>query len=242
MLAEYTKVVQNLGLTALDAATDEACSRDLKAKTKLVFGRAANCMIAEADLAGADAIGLCATHRGTWNSSYLGSATCALAINSHTSLLVAKGQVKKATDFTAVLATDHSNGSDQWIDHFVSLAPQGITHIHVVSAYEVDDEAAAAAHRNLAMLGGDVERWLFENVSEKTSAVANKLTQAGFKTTLSVTEERATDAIRHAMQNHHADLLVIGAHGNKQLPGAKIGSVALHEIVAEPYPVFLVRP
>jgi len=37
--SEYTKVVQNLGLSTLDAAVDEACGRDLQSKTKLVFGR-----------------------------------------------------------------------------------------------------------------------------------------------------------------------------------------------------------
>jgi nucleotide-binding universal stress UspA family protein len=199
-------------------------------------------MMHEAELENADMIALCATHHGTWTSSYLGSATCALAINSPVTLLVAKGAVKRSGGFTAVLANDHSNISQRWIDHFISFAPQGITNLHVVSAYEVDDEAAAAAHKNLAMLGGDVERWLNETITERTKVTADKLTEAGFNTTFSVKEGPATDAIRQAMQEQQADILIIGAHGNTQVPGAKIGSVALHQVVAETYPLLIIRP
>jgi nucleotide-binding universal stress UspA family protein len=240
--AEYTKVVQNLGLAALDAAAEFATAHGIEPRTKLVFGRAADSLILEAQAEDSELIGLRATHRGSSKSSYLGSATCALAINSPTSLLVAKGPFKSNHEFTAVLATDHSNTSDKWIERFLNFGPKGISRLHILSAYEVNDEVAAAAHKNLAMLGGDVARWLNETIAERTEAVADKLAKAGLEVTFSVVETPATDAIRNAMRDTHADLLIIGAHGNTQPPGAKIGSVALHQVVAEHYPILMIQP
>ena len=241
MEAEYTKVVQNLGLAALDAAVDEACARGLKAQTKLVFGRAADSMVKEAALIGADLIALCTTHRGANRKNYMGSATWALVTDTPTPLLVAKGPIGRSNKLAAVLATSHSNESDGWIKRFIELAPEGISHLHVVSAYEVDDEAAAVTHRNLAMLGGDVDRSLCAAITEKTSAVARKLTEAGFETTFKVVKSSPSDAIREAMQETHGKLLIIGANDGARPSGSKIGSVALHELVAEDYPVLIVR-
>jgi len=189
-----------------------------------------------------DVLALTATHRGNWSASFSGSTHCACALNCTTPLLVAKGEVKRTKEFSVVLAVDHSSTCQRWIDRFIELAPKGITKLHVVSAYQVDDEAATATHHNLAMIGGDVERWLSEQISDKTKAVADRLIEAGFNVTFSVEEAPAVDAIRRAMQVHHGELLVLGVHGNKQAPGSMLGSVALHELIAEPFPVFLVRP
>lgn len=239
--AEYTKVVQNIGLAALDDAQTEANSRNVPNQTRLVFGRAADEMMREADAQGADLVAICATHRGELTSSALGSATCALAIGGSASLLVAKGAAPTSDRFTVVLATDNSPAAQHWIERFIALGPKGIDRLHVLSAYEVDDVAAVAAHMNLSMLGGDVERWLQEAMTAKTDVAVKRLAEAGFNVTSEVVNAPAADAIHRAMKSHRADLLVIGAHGALELPGARIGSIALHEIVVEEYPVLLVR-
>lgn len=239
--AEYVKVVQNLGLAALDLAIDHACGLDLKPKSKLVFGRAADALILEATQGDADLLAVCATHSNRWNSTFLGSATCALAIGSPISLLVAKGQIKRGKSLTAVVATDHSPSSHSWIRQFFDLKPHGIKHVHIVSAFGVDDETAFASNKNLAMLGGDVKRWLQETIEEKNAALVEEFVNAGIQATATAVEMDAPNAIHHAMEEFHADILVIGSHGNTNIPGTQIGSVALHEIIAEPYPVLMLR-
>jgi nucleotide-binding universal stress UspA family protein len=238
---EFMKVARSLGLSALDAAKSAALMLGLEAATNMEYGRAADEMVRFAKAGNADLVAVCATHHGTRNSSYLGSATCALAIGSPTSLLVAKGPLRNSDGLRVVLATDNSTVSERWIEKFIGFAPTGISELHVVNSYEVNDALAAAVHTNLAMLGGDVGRWIQETMNERTEATAEKLKDAGFKVSHEVVEGSATDAIYHALTTYHADLLVLGAHGAIELPNAKIGSVALHEVVAEPYPVLLVR-
>lgn len=240
--AEYARVLQNQGLALLDAAVDEACGRDLMSKTKLVFGKASDCLISESEQSGADLLALTATHRGSKTQTFSGSTHCACAMNATVPLLIAKGPVQRTRDFVVVLAVDHSSTCQRWLDRFIELAPKGITRLHVVSAYEVDDETATATHHNLAMIGGDVERWLVETITEKTQAVVKRLTEAGYNVTFNVQEGPALDAIHKAMEEQKANLLVLGVHGNKQAPGTMLGSVALHELIAEPFPIFLVRP
>jgi nucleotide-binding universal stress UspA family protein len=239
--AEYAKVVENIGLRSLDASVDEACGRDIKAKTKLVFSPVADAIMRESEESGADLIAIRALKHGAWASGYLGSATCALAINSSKSLLVAKKPIEHSHPLRIVLAVDHSSQTAGLVWRFLQLAPAGIAEILVLTSYEINDETARAANRNLPALGADVDRWLSESLAEKNDRLVGVLAEHGYQAKSSVIKEPADDAIRVAMQGFRADLLIIGALGNGSSAGAKIGSIALHEITAEPYSVLMLR-
>ena len=241
--AEYSKVVQNRGLLALDAAADDACSRGITAQTRLVFARAADGINAKAASDGADIVVVGATHCGRISNSYLDSATCALAIDGRTSLLVTKGLTagRRGAGVRAVLAVDHSAHQDRVIDKLIEFAPRGIVSIQLLSAFRVDDDIALVTGTNPAALGGDVDRWVAEQYQQKTEAIASRLREAGYSVSVCVVESEPNDAIRHVMQSSHADLLIIGAVGNSTQSQARIGSVAVHQIGYESHPVLMLR-
>jgi len=241
--AEYAKVIQNVGLAALDAAADAACARHIHAETRMVFSRAADGLNAKAGAEAVDLIAVGATHCGRWSSSYLNSATCALALNGDSSLLVTKGQIpgKRHQGLKAVFAIDHSAHTDRVIDRFIKLAPSGIKSIMLLSAFEVDDDIKKVTGRNPAMLAGDVDRWLQEAFEKKSKAIAVRLEENGYAVSVTVVESSANDAIRHAMQSTHADLLIMGSIGNATEGSGHVGSIAIHQIGYEPYPILMVR-
>ncbi|HWD38605.1 MAG TPA: universal stress protein [Fimbriimonas sp.] len=240
--AEFSKVVQNLGLSALDRAADEACGKGLRARTKMVFGRAADCMIQEEKAEQPDLIAIGATHCGKSSKTYLDSATSALALGATSSLLVAKGDHggKRKKTFTAVFAVDHSAHTDRVVDKLIELKPQGIDSLHLLSAYEIDDDIAKATRLNLPMLGGDASRWLEDEFEKRTAIVSARLKEAGFNVTSAVVEGEPNAAIEAHMRA--ADLLIIGSVGSStEGSGRRIGSVGLHQVGFEPYPVLMLR-
>ena len=239
---EYSKAIQNMGLRALDEAKDVACSWDLNVRSKFVFGKAARTLISEAGVAQADLVVVCASHRGIWSTSFLGSVSRAVSIYCRSSVLIAKGEITSKRPLRAVFATDHSAYADAALNRFIKLGSHGIDEVHVVSAYEVDDNEAEALQLNLPMIGGDVDRYLGEVVRSCNEICCAKLQTAGYKTSSIVAKGSPTDVIRQAMQNTSADLLIVGAQGGGAMEEVLIGSVALHQVAAEPYPVLLVRP
>ena len=240
--ADYLKVVENAGLNALDSAVDEACSRDLHARTKLVFGSPADGIMEEVAAQHADVVAVAATHHGTWSSSFLGSVCRALAIGCPASLLVAKGDSPRVRPFRVVFATDHSAFSQRCLEKFLAMNPKGIDEIHVVSAFSLSDQQAEVLARNLPALGGDVDRWLEEQIETKNEEVCARFRAAGFQTTARATNASPNDAIRQAMQETKSAMLIVGSHGKGFLARTFIGSVSLHQVVAEPYPVLVIRP
>lgn len=240
--SDYLKIVENDGLRALDEATDIACGLDLHARSKLVFGSPANCLMEEVSAQHADLVAVAATHHGTWSSSFLGSVCRALAIGCSASLLISKGGEADSGPLKAVFATDHSAFSERCLDRFIAMGAHGIRDIHVVSAYSLSDAQAEVLSKNLAALGGDADRWLEERTQCKNEEVCKKLRAAGYATTSSAVQGSPSNAIREAMQDTHAQLLIVGSHGKGFIARTFIGSVSLHQVVAEPYPVLVIRP
>lgn len=241
MQAEYSKVIHNLCLSALDAAVDEACARGLHAKARLAYGAPGKVLVEEAEAQKADLVAVRATHHGLWSSSFLGSVSRSLAISCAASVLVAKDDRATPPLLNLVFATDHSEYCNRALDRFLALGPAGIRHIHVVSAWDVNDREAEILAKNLPALGGMADSWIEDQVEAKNAEVVAKLGQAGYSASSAAVRGDADDAIRQAMRDTKADLLVLGAQGHGFFERALAGSVALHQVVAEPYPVLIVR-
>jgi nucleotide-binding universal stress UspA family protein len=95
--------------------------------------------------------------------------------------------------------------------------------------------------RSLPELAVDLNDWVREKLTEKSEVAAAQLRAAGYSVTYSVVESDADDAIRNAMREQTADLLILGAQGHGFFERMLTGSVALHHTVSEPYSVLLVR-
>jgi nucleotide-binding universal stress UspA family protein len=238
---EYAKVVQNLGVAALEEARGLCARHDLPCKTQMVFGGAADSLMELVDREDTDLVAVATHPRSMWSPSFVGSVSRSLVISCHASVLVAKGVVPEGRKLRAVLATDHSDYSTRWVDHFLQMKPSGIGSIHVVTAYDVDDHEAEILHRNLPSLGGMVDFWIEDRLADRNCALVERLTDAGYAAKCRVIKADANDAIRRTMQDTHADLLIVGAQGHGFLERVLIGSVSLHQAIYEPYSVLIVR-
>lgn len=247
VITDLTTEVENVGRRALDEARDVACRIGLAAKAVLTFGSPAEILIKEAESEKADLIAVCATHHGMWNTSFLGSVSRVLATSSPVSCLVAKGGGKLGNPqykrpLKAVFGMDHSPFSERCLDWLIKFKPVGIDEIHLVSAFELADYEEETLNRNLPVLEGKIADWVEETVRTANKRSAEKLEAAGYRVTTHVVRGRPNDALREGMQDGHADLMIVGAQGKGFLERALIGSVSLHQVVAEPYPVLVIRP
>ncbi|WP_158409254.1 universal stress protein [Fimbriimonas ginsengisoli] len=239
--SDYVKALENAGRIALDASKDEACMRDLKPRCTLRFGPAATGLSDIADQTHSDIVAVGAGQGSLWSTSFLGSVSRGLAIGCHASILVSKGPIRDGAPLKVVLATDHSPESERWIRKFLSWHAKGISEIHVVTAYQISDHEAHILQANLPALGGMVDTWIEDHLQSLNDRLVAKLQAAGYVATSRVGAGTANDVIRQAMQDTQADVLVIGAQGHGFAERLFIGSCSMHQVVAEPYPVLVVR-
>jgi nucleotide-binding universal stress UspA family protein len=239
---EYLKAIEALGSEALNEASNVSCTDGFPTRTKMVFGSAASSIIEEAGLQRAQLVAVTATHHGSLSCSFLGSVSRALAVACPASVLIAKSPIEDGEPLKVVFATDHSPFSERCLEQFIAMKPHGVTHVHVVSAYDINDHEAEVLIKNLPSLGGDVDRWIEEQVETENEKVCRRLNAAGYVTTSSASRGRPIDVIHQAMTDTKANLLVVGSHGKGFISRALIGSVSLHQVVSEPYSVLVIRP
>lgn len=238
---EYHKVLQNLGLTALDNAKDACCARNLRTKGQMVFGGAPSALTFAANEKDVDLVTIAAHPRSRWNPSFLSSVTRGLAIDCDRSVLIAKGTIPEGRKLRVVLATDHSKYADRWIERFLRMQPAGISEIHVVTAYDLTPQEAHVLRSNIPAAETNTEDWVRRQYEDRNAALVARLAEAGYSAFGHAVPGKAEDAIRQAMQSTQSDLLVIGSQGHGFMERVFIGSVSLHQALYEPYPVLIVR-
>lgn len=239
--ADYTRAMENVGRRALDRAVDDACLHDFMPKSKLIFGSAAATLIHESEAPDIDLVAVNATHKGAWSSAFMGSVSRALAIGCPKSVLIAKGDRKMHSPLRVVFGTDHSDYCNRALDRFLSWKLNGIGAIEVVSAYQLDPYQLEITSNGVQATEALVDQFMQTKIEERNQEVVTKLQAAGYSATSKVVHGAATDALRQAMQEFEADILVVAAQGHGFWQRLMVGSVALHQVVAEPYPVLILR-
>lgn len=241
VVPEYLEAAQKAGEEALDGALEATCRLGLNASTLMVTGGAANCLIEEAEKHEADLIAVRATANNPAEAVFLGSVSRGLAISSTCSILVAKDEVAAAGPVTVVFGTDHSDYANKCLDKLIEMDPRGIAKIYVVTAYEVNEEEAAVLYANLPDADVKISLFVAGKLREMSEKVVEKLTMAGFEAEALVLEGNPNQCLKDAMKETGAHLLALGAQGHGLLERLLIGSVSLHQVIAEPYPVMVLR-
>jgi len=236
---QYMGALETAGRTLLDVAFDHGCIRDMHCIKRMVVGNPANMLIAEAKDHVMDLIAVTATHQGRWGNSFLGSVSRAITISAPCSVLIAKGDLKPGAPVSIVLATDLSDYSVKCARELVNFYGAGVPHVHLITALHMSE----SDRKILARVAPNLDyNSVFKDAERKLEALADELGEAGTPTTWSVHEGNPDAAIRVAMQNQKADLLAIGAQGKGFFENLFVGSVALHQVMSEPYPVLMLRP
>lgn len=239
---EYMRAMEETGELALDAAVDQACRHGLRAEKQLRFSGATEGLIDCALETAADLVAVRTEHCAEHSNPLIGSVGKGLVLNCPSSVLVAKQSTTTTGPLRVVLATDHSPESCRWIAKFLSWHAKGIEMIHVVTAYELDDRTAKILSANLPALGGMVDEWVENHLQSLNSNIEAKLKASGYSRTSRVAAGNPNEVIRKAMEDTHADVLLVGAHGHGFVERLLVGSCSLHQVIAETYPVLVVRP
>lgn len=239
---DFVENLTKIGEEALQEAADLACLNKLKADVAVLEGAAGPALIEFAERNHFDLIAIHSERKGQLSSLFLGSVARGLAIGAHHSVLISKGEVRSGGPLKAVFATDHSAYAHRALDTFIELKPKGIESVHVVSAAWMNEYDAYVAQYDLSKMSGSTEEWVEGQLRSKNREAVEKLTAAGFAATSAVKPGTPDIAIREAMEMTKADLLVMGAQGHGFMHRLFIGSTSLHQVVAEPYPVLILRP
>lgn len=170
----------------------------------------------------------------------IGSVSRALCIGAKQSLLIAKGEVRADGPIHAVFATDHSEYAKAAVDQLIKWAPKGFKQIDVVSAYEINP-ATMTMLRSHTDVDLDFEKWVHDQTLKEAKEVAEKLHKISPLTTVTAQMGDPNFVIRETMAMSKADLLIVGAQGHGFFERLLVGSVSHHQVVAEPYPVLLIR-
>jgi nucleotide-binding universal stress UspA family protein len=236
---DYATAVENAGRTALEEAKSFACQNGINCKTRLILGSPADALIREGDHA--DLVAVATTHHGRWSNSFLGSISRSLVIGSHSSVLIAKNDVDSPKDLTAVLAVDHSEYGFKCVEKFLHMRAIGIKKIHLVTAFDMHESEAELISANLPNIDQKIPFWIKQKLIEKNEALAERLREWGYEADARVIDGPTNDVLREAMQDTQSDLMIVGAQGHGFIERLLIGSVSLHQVVSEPYPVLVVR-
>lgn len=242
MGVDFVENMTKIGEEALQEAVDLACLNKLKAEVALLEGAAGPALIEFAERNHFDLIAIHSERKGQLSSLFLGSVARGLAIGAHHSVLISKGDVPSGGPLKAVFATDHSAYAHRALDAFIELKPKGIGSVHVVSAAWMNEYEAYVAQYDLSKISGSTEEWVEGQLRSKNREAVEKLTAAGYSATSTVKPGTPDIAIKEAMEMTEADLLVMGAQGHGFMHRLFIGSTSLHQVVAEPYAVLILRP
>ena len=174
----------------------------------------------------ADLLCVTSTVTGTVDAVLGGSIARGLAISSKHSVLVARDSEVAEGGIKAVFAVDSSDYCEKCVEQLVEFAPKGIEHVILLTVKE--------SHAKGQPSEGDLKAF-----DERLAAL---LKEGGIDSSVQVVTGRIEDSIHQVMMDTHADLLILGSQSLGLLSRLFEGSTALHEVIHEKYPVFLIRP
>jgi nucleotide-binding universal stress UspA family protein len=236
---DIDRYVAEIGEEVLDAAAGRVLQHHKVAEKVSLMGPPASELARLAERIGADLIVVQSEQRSRTGAFFAGSVSRGLAIGASKSLLISKMTAVPTRPLRAVFATDHSAYAERAFAEFMRLAPSGIASVHVLSALDFEDLQESLPS---PVTEEELELGIIAQIREKNEALVRQLKEAGFKATASFFLGDTQQAIQQAMAAHEADLLVLGAQGHGFLHRIFIGSTSLHQVVAEPHSILLLRP
>ena len=233
--------LRNAGEVTVENAIGQYCAQKISADGHVAFGSPADVLMDEAAKQKADLIAIGSTHKARWESALLGSVGRALTIASKHPILLARKLSRATGPMTAVLATDHSPYADRCIDRFLSWNPKGFGKIHLVTAAQIEPWALDVLKATVPQID-DPAAWVENELGARSEVVAQKIQKAGYSVYTHVLKGHPNDVLRHAMSAFSGDVLICGGQGHGFVERLVVGSVALHQAVAEHYSLLIVRP
>jgi len=209
--------------------------------SQVAFGGAARCLVDCSDDQSADLLLVGSQEKSILESFFAGSVTKVLSTSCQKSVLIGKHAPRSTGGLTVVIAHDMSEYCDKALEEFIKWAPKGISRIILLTADTTDPSLVAVVERIEPSMAGETLDIIQSKINNRQAEIAERLSVLGARVELVVTPGSPKQAIHDAMKDSDADLLVLGAHGHGLLERLVVGSLALHEVVREPFNVLLMR-
>lgn len=213
--------------------------------TDVLFGHPAEALLKRAESLRAELIAVNAAHTKKESAAALsGSIARALLMAAPQSVLIGRPSQllgAEAEPVRAVFATDHSDYANRCVEKLIDFAPQGLTHLTLVTAMpEVELEQLDHAVPQLAVtVSGSVRQAL----EKRNLALVQKLQRELPKVEVQalILPMPVPDALEQAMDSASADLLILGAKGHGLVERLTLGSVSLRAAMSSAYSVLVLR-
>ena len=197
-------------------------------------------LIEHADESGLDLIAVTSTISNSLGAVFGGSVARGLAIGAKHSILVARPGAVKEGPLKVVIAADQSDYCDLCLETLIHWAPKGISDAIVLTIVELKRD-----HRHLFGMGSiqpAIDPEYSSKVKAKSERFSKKLGDAGIPAHSQIVVGNIDESIHRVMLESGADLLILGSQGHGFVDRVVSGSVSLHEVIFERYPVLLLRP
>ncbi|MBV6458929.1 MAG: hypothetical protein HONBIEJF_02068 [Fimbriimonadaceae bacterium] len=241
-VAELLELAKSQGESVLQDAEARLTAAGVTARSFQRYGDVARQMIEHADEVHADLLCARTETKSYYGSLFLGSVAKGLVVGAHQSVLIAKHDCDPARKLTAVFATDHSPYATRCLDLLLKLAPKGIEKFIVVTANEITPGLAALLVNDVPAMQDKAPAWIAEKLHEYNEAICRKLQALSPQCGSQVIEGHPNVAIKKAMAESSADLLIMGAQGHGFFERLRLGSKSFHQAMNEPHSILILRP
>ena len=223
----------------LEQALCKARRMDPHPTGTLMLGFPAPQLMSHADESHSDLVCVTAHRHSALECFVLGSVCRALVIGAHQSILIAKGRPEPLGDLKVVVATDHSPYSSRCVEKFLRFAPAGLGEVTVLSVVEPENFIPMSPEAAKVMVEEEQKHW--DEIVAKTNELRVRFEGIGSVAHSKVIMDDPAAQIAQTMRDTGADLLVMGAQGHGFLERITVGSVSLHQVVSESFPVLIIR-
>jgi nucleotide-binding universal stress UspA family protein len=238
---------QDRDARSIVAAAEKKIETAYDCETFVLFGAPTRDLLSHTDRADADLLVLNAAHTHSETVAALtGSVVHGAVTGAHQSVLVARGAatlLSESRPLRALFATDHSDYGLRCWEKFLDMAPAGISHIGIVSAYP--KERLEAMQELLPGTGLSLDDAVRDELLRRNERLITRTRERLFAHELAfesfATPEPVMEAIARAMDAMSADLLILGAKGHGFLERITMGSVSLRQAIAGMYSTLILR-
>lgn len=241
VLMEAAQAQEQSAQARLESARHQLESAGIATHTTLRHGHAGTQILQLAEELNADLIALGGSHKTTLQVFFVGSVLRTLLTHAPQSLLVAYEPPTNPNSLTVMIATDHSDYNAQCLQKLASFAPQGISKLEVATAYELDEETLQLLTRSNQALQQGGGEWITEHLHERNRQVCEQLRPLGASCGSVVVEGATIPALREALRETGAELMILGAKGHSLIERLSLGSVSYHFATAERTNLLILR-
>jgi nucleotide-binding universal stress UspA family protein len=229
------------GNDALESAASALGIAADRVRRDLRYGNPARVLIEVADAQGADLIAVGSMRKGAFGSFFFGSVSRALTVAAPQSVLIGKDEPQPHGPIAAVVATDHSEYTNRCLDTLISMRPGGLGAMTVLTAARFREGSDGRLMSDLPPRSPAGVAWSREELVERSERVCDRLRTLGCHCDARIVEAHPNEAIRQTLQETGAELLILGAQGHSFWERLRVGSVALHQAIAEPHSLLILR-